>query len=203
MKSIESYAGRYVSRGADGPTSGRNAGMTREVKMNRAIGRAIVLPICASIVCLPGAAGHAEPKVGDRIGDWTFQCRAVSANKNVCSLNQTLVDKETRQPRLALTLRRIGSDRKLALFVMAPLGVFLAAGIAGKVDEGKQFDFAWQRCTRQGCQAAAIVDAELEGALKAGARLRVAFKLQPSAEFITYAASLKGVTQGLTAIDAD
>ena len=100
-------------------------------------------------------------------------------------------------------LRRVGKDKKLALITIAPLGVFLATGIAGKVDDGKQFNFIWQRCTTQGCQAAAVVDAELEKALKAGKRLLIAFKAQPNANAITLGASLKGVTQGLRVLNKE
>ncbi len=151
------------------------------------------------IVGLSGVC-NAEPKGGERFGDWRFQCKALPTNQNVCVLSQTLVNAETKKPILSLVLRRVGKDKKLVLMTIVPLGVFLAPGIAGKVDDGKRFKFVWQRCTTQGCQAAALVDDKLEKALKAGAHLLIAFQVQPKAKPITLVASLKGVTRGLGAL---
>ena len=162
--------------------------------------RIATVALCATLMV---GSGNAEPKVGDRIGDWGFQCKALSAKQNVCALTQTLVNSETKKRVLTLVLRRVGKDKKLVLITIAPLGVSLATGIAGKVDDGKQFNFVWQRSTTQGCQAAVVVDAELEKALKAGKRLLIGLRAQPNAKAITLGASLKGVTQGLRVLDKE
>ena len=133
--------------------------------------------------------------------DWRIECNVQLVNQNVCALTQTLVSAETGKRVLDLVLRRVGKHRKLALTVVTPLGVFLAAGIAAKVDDGKQFSLVWQRCTGQGCQAMVAVDAGLEKALKAGDHLLVGFKTKATAEATTVSASLKGIAQGLRALD--
>ena len=48
-----------------------------------------------------------------------------------------------------------------------------------------------------------MVDAELEKALKAGNQLLIGFKAQPNTKTIALGTSLKGVTQGLKALDKE
>ncbi len=164
--------------------------------------RISTIVLCATLMVGFVKSSNAVPKE-DRIGDWNFHCKALSDKQNVCALIQTLVDTETKKRVLTLVLRRVGKDKKLALFATAPLGIYLAAGIAGKVDDGKPFTFIWQRCTTQGWVAVAVVEAELEKALKSGNRLLIGFETQPNAQTIALGASLKGVTPGLKALDQE
>ena len=112
--------------------------------MKALILRIAAIALCTTLVVAVVKSSNAEPKVGDRIGDWKFQCQALSEKQNVCALTQTLINSETKKRVLTLVLRRVGKDKKLALFATAPLGIFLATGIAGKIDGGKQFNFIWQ-----------------------------------------------------------
>ena len=142
-------------------------------------------------------APKAGARVGEKIGDWTFQCLAVSATQNVCALTQVLGNPKTNRRILALTMRPAGKDNKLLFLAQAPLGVFLPAGLVGKIDDREQFNFSWQRCTRQGCQAAAAISDARKAALMSGKNLLLGFKIQPAAKTIALTASLKGITQGL------
>ncbi len=167
--------------------------MKKWFEMFWAVGLALGLTITA-------AQAQTAPKVGDAIGDWIFNCQALSAARTVCVLQQTIVQKESKKPVMRLTLRRLGRDQKLGLVVRVPLGVYLATGIGGKVDEGEQFNLIWQTCTQQGCQAALSLDDGQKTAMKSGKRLLIGFKGRPDADAVTVAASLKGVTAGLKAL---
>lgn len=163
--------------------------------------------VCAAALafCFTTSAGQAQeaPKVGDAIGDWIFNCRALSATETLCFLNQTIAEAKTKRPIMSLTLRKVGPEKKLALIVNVPLGVYLATGIGGKIDEGEQFNLIWQTCNQQGCQAALSLDAAKQKALKSGKQLFVGFKGRPDAKAVTVAASLKGVTAGLKALGVE
>ena len=159
--------------------------------------RIVTWALCAVFLVANTSPGNAQGNDARQIGDWRLECKVLSGDKKVCALLQAVVNADTGKRILSLQLRRVGSNNTLALIAEAPLGIFLGAGIAGKVDDGKQFSFLWQRCTQRGCQAATAVDAELESALKAGKRLLIGFKAQPSADPITLGASLAGVTAGL------
>ena len=141
-----------------------------------------VLDILALAVLWPAAGGaqQAAPKLGERIGDWTFQCQALTAKQTTCALVQAIINNKTRRQVLAATLRSFGKDGKLGLIVNLPLGFFLGAGVVGKVDDGERLKFILQSCNQRGCQAAVDVSGSLKAAIKSGKRLLVAFK--PRAE---------------------
>ena len=141
-----------------------------------------------------------EAKVGDRFGDWTFGCQAVTARKAICALTQTIVEKETRKPIVHLALRRLEKDQTLALIAVLPLEVSLAAGVGGKVDGGQQFNLIWQHCTINGCQAAVSLDDSVKQALQTGKQLVIGFKVRTKSEASYVGASLKGVTAGFKAL---
>lgn len=148
-------------------------------------------------------AQDSKPKVGERIGDWTFQCQAVAADQNVCGIIQTIADNNTRRQVLAIAVRPVGKDKRIAMFVTAPLGIFLGSGIGGKIDDGEQFKFNLQSCTQRGCQAAIAIENDRLDALKKGQRMLVGFKARADANTITVPVSLKGFTAGLKAIGGE
>ena len=153
------------------------------------------------LVLLSAGAGHGQPNMGDRIGDWTFQCKALSKAQTVCALTQTIVNARTNERVLRVILRKLGESGNLALIVVAPLGIHLATGMVGKVDKGKQFTFVWQSCTNQGCSAAVEVDDTLGWTMKAGKQLLIAYKPGANIDAVKYAVSLRGITKGLDALD--
>ncbi|MGB0631516.1 MAG: invasion associated locus B family protein [Alphaproteobacteria bacterium] len=148
-------------------------------------------------------AQDAKPKVGERIGDWTFQCQAVAADQNVCGIIQTIADNKTRRQVLAVAVRPVGKDKRIAMFVTAPLGIFLGSGIGGKIDDGEQFKFNLQTCNQRSCQAGIAVEKDRLSELKKGQRLLVGFKARADANTITVPVSLKGFTAGRKAMGAE
>lgn len=173
--------------------------MTKRVGGNAAAALAILVLLTGS-----GAAAQQTPKVGDLIGDWTFQCQALSASETRCALVQNIVDKETDRQILGVVLRKLGdNDEKLGLFITAPLGIFLGAGVAAKVDDGEQFPLILQTCTAQnGCLSAVEVDEKRLEALQTGSRLLVGFKPRPDAKTLTVPVSLNGLREGLRALES-
>ena len=149
-----------------------------------------------------GAAQEAKPKVGERIGDWVFQCQAPSATDTVCGLVQNIADRGTKRQVLGIAVRPIGTDGRLAMLVTAPLGIFLGSGIGGKIDDGEQFAFNLQSCNQSGCQAAIELKDQMLADLKSGKRLIVGFKVRPDTKTIAVPVSLDGFTRGLTVMQA-
>jgi invasion protein IalB len=160
--------------------------------------------LVAGMLCAGGAAVAQTPKVGDRIGDWGFQCQALSASETRCALIQNVLNSQTRQRLIGAVIRKMGEKNdKVGLFISAPLGIFLGAGIAVKIEEGEQFPLILQTCTAQnGCVAGLEIDAKRLDAMKKGTRMLVGFKPQANANAVTVPFSLKGVTDGLKALDA-
>ena len=149
-------------------------------------------------------AQAAKPKVGDRIGAWTFQCQALSAEDTVCALVQISADAKTNRQLMKAVVHPVGKekDRKLRLVVTLPLGIFLATGIAGKIDEGKQFNFVLLTCRQNGCEAAVDIDDKMKRAMRAGKQLVVAFKPRPNSDAFGVRVSLDGFTVGVRTLES-
>tara|TARA_R110000868_G_scaffold143281_4_gene361292 strand:- start:4943 stop:5470 length:528 start_codon:yes stop_codon:yes gene_type:complete len=173
------------------------------------IRKAAILGLTAVLLSFPAAAQDAKPdgvpKVGERIGDWVFQCQAVSATRNICGLVQKIIDNKTKRQVVGIAIRYAGkeTDRRLGMFVTVPLGIFLGSGIGGKIDDGKQFTFNLQTCNQRGCQGAVEIKPEMLAEMKKGNRLIVGFKARADSNTIAVPVSLKGFTQGLKTIDAN
>ena len=155
-----------------------------------------------ALVASPVYAQAKKAKVGDRIGAWTFQCQAISADQNVCALVQAVLNKKTNKQVMRAVIRSVGAGKaqKMGLFITLPLGIFLAPGVAGKVDEGKQFSFVLQACREGGCEAAIELDSKLQKAMKSGKTLVVGFKTSAGADAVGIPLSLNGITAGLAAL---
>lgn len=152
----------------------------------------------------PAAAQDAKPKVGERMGDWVFQCQAISATENICGMVQTVIDNKTKRQVVGIAVRYAGKGdkRRLGLFVTVPLGIYLGSGIGGKIDSSEQFKFNLQSCNQRGCQGAAEIKPDMLVDLKKGSRLIIGFKARADSKTIAVPVSLNGFTDGLKAIDA-
>lgn len=151
--------------------------------------------------CVLHTAAHAEAKVGDRFGDWIFECRAVTAGKNVCALTQTIVTKKDSRRILSLSMGNNEEKKEAELVAVLQLGIYLPSGVTGSVGQEKSFPLIVQRCIQQGCIATAKVDSALLKSLQSGEKLAITFSMQPSAKPIVIEASLKGLTEGMKAIN--
>jgi invasion protein IalB len=176
----------------------------RKDKAMKRVALAVMAAALAGAFGAAGALAQDKPKVGDRIGDWVFQCQALTASETRCALIQNIVNNQSRQRVIGAVLRKLGpKGDKLGLFIAAPLGIFLGAGIAPKIDEGEQFPLVLQNCTAQnGCRAALEIDAKRLAEMKKGNRLLIGFKTRADANTVTVPVSLKGVTDGLKALDS-
>lgn len=158
----------------------------------------IVAGLAVAQSSLPAAAQTKTPNSGDRIGSWEYKCEAIAKDQTICGLIQRIADKGTKKEVLGVTVRPVSKkENRLAIVITAPLGIFLGTGIAGKVDDGKQFKFNLQQCTRSGCDAAIILNDDLLAQLRKGKRLLVGFKARAGAKTIIIPVDLKGFDEGV------
>ena len=165
---------------------------------------AALLGLATAFLAAPAVAQDAKPKVGERIGDWVFQCQALSATENICGMVQTVIDNKSKRQVVGIAVRYAGKGdkKRLGMFVTVPLGIYLGSGIGGKVDSSDQFKFNLQSCNQRGCQGATEIKPEMLADLKKGNRLIIGFKARADSKTIAVPVSLKGFTDGLKAIDA-
>ena len=142
-----------------------------------------------------------SPKVGDLIGDWVFNCRALSAKETICAVTQSIADAKTKKQVLRLTLQKTGTPTTPLLHILLPQGVYLGANVSGAIDQKKQLKFTWRRCNNNGCQASVKLDKDIISAMKSGQKLEIGFKIQENAAPVTITASLKGMIAAFVALE--
>ncbi len=136
-----------------------------------------------SLVPLPAQEGAAQPpdQAADTAAEvksnWITRCTGPTRGGALdCSVEQSIVTKETAQI-VALFRIRLPQDAQVpAMMVQLPLGLFLPAGLELQVDEHEPLAFPVQTCDAAGCYVGATVSTELLGQLESGTTLRLGFQ---------------------------
>ena len=160
----------------------------------------ICLVVFAVLLSADSLFAQAAPRNGDRFGDWIFNCQALGPSETLCALTQELTLKSQGKRLLRVTLGPIGPNTETVLQVLAPLGVYIPAGVAFKVDKGPLTQMQMQSCTAQGCKATLPADKDLLWALKAGSKMMVGFKAGAASKTLSVPVSLKGIQDGMAAV---
>ena len=137
---------------------------------------------------------------------WKLECEE---NKKNCKIIQTLSLKQKTknnesQTVLALNLMlyimqgKDGQKRTRIRFI-TPLGLDLTAGLALRVDEGKEYKVPFQFCHADGCLTDFNLGDDVLLEMKKGKSILVGYKL-PNAKPIILKASLKGITAAYDAL---
>jgi invasion protein IalB len=135
---------------------------------------------------------------------WVAECTSAGREAPAdCLLEQRLVVTET-DNRLgvragnvlgAVRIRVPAKPRKPTMTVHLPQNLFLPAGVALRVDDGKALQLSLQTCDARGCYAGLAVSAELLESLKKGAQLHLGIQTMLR-ERIGIIVPLKGFTAG-------
>ena len=99
---------------------------------------------------------------------------------------------ESGQRLLTLAAGYLGPKGEPWITLSVPLGMFLPAGVALKVDEEERFDVPFKICTAKGCDAGNPLDEVLLKSMKSGLVARIAFLDGITRRQITVPVSLKG-----------
>ncbi|MBF0421553.1 MAG: invasion associated locus B family protein [Magnetococcales bacterium] len=159
-----------------------------------------LMVVVGAMVFAPHPA-YARLNVGEKFGPWSFSCTAVGVDKTRCGLVQVLTIKETGKNIVKVILGYLGKNNELVLIIHTPMNIFLDTGVLVKVDQGKQFKTALQRCQPQACIAALQVKPEFFTELTTGTSLKIGFVLwsEKKIPFII-PVPLKGIAEGMAKI---
>lgn len=161
--------------------------------------------ISAAVLGLAFGSGSAlardsQPKVGQKFGDWVFQCSAVAQNKTDCAFVQTIVTPDgKRQVAQLQMLEQKGEPGTYVVTVFLPLGLDLQVGVTARIDQTDPVAAPLKTCLPRGCIASMPLDENLAGALRNGNKLELAFTLADGKKTATITGSLKGIDEALTA----
>jgi invasion protein IalB len=145
---------------------------------------------------LPAAA---KPEKGKVFGDWTIDCEG-PPDKQTCFASQTQVVKEGNQL-VKFTAGHLGPNGQPAAVVILPLGFYIPAGAAFRVDDKEQVPLGLQRCLPQGCVSSAPLDDRRLHDLRAGKQVIVGLVVNPGGGTIGIPVSLKGFKTAFDSLD--
>lgn len=160
----------------------------------------LAVALVAGLAAAPAVAGQAKPD-DQRFGDWVLRCVKTSSGEEACALHQKIISAETRLPVAAFALARGKEAGNLRLAAILPLGLDIPAGVTGKAGPDP-LPFTIQTCVRRGCLATTQVGDKLLESLHGAETFTTTFKMRSVTEPTTLTVSLKGLDEGLKALDA-
>lgn len=157
------------------------------------------LAVAGLLSMAPGSAS-AAPQNGQVFKDWVVKCEGGEGQSERCYIVQNIVITQTGQRLLTFTAGYIGADSGPVAHLLLPLGMYLPAGVALKVDSGEQFKAPVIICSANGCEASLSLDDDLLPQLKNGLVAQVAFLDGTARRQITISVSLKGFTAAFNSL---
>ena len=146
-------------------------------------------------------AGEVKPSSDQPFGDWILHCTKTTDGEQACALHQRILASDTKLPVAAFALARNKDSHELRLAAILPLGLDIPAGVSGKAGAAP-LPFVIQTCVRKGCIASTTVDDKLLEALRGTDAFSVTFKMRIVDEPTTMPVSLKGLDEGLKALES-
>jgi len=134
---------------------------------------------------------------------WAVQCgEDPKTKRKFCRMQQSLRYRQTGQRLLAVVIQPQTIEPKIAILFSLPHGLYLPAGTAFKIDDGKETRMVIETCDVEGCYASGGLTAEQVAAMKKGEKLLVAFQasnkkpINIPVNLAGFAAAFKKITEG-------
>ena len=154
--------------------------------------------LTVALLCLPPLV-HAQAKVGDRFGDWSFECVAVAEGKTNCALAQAIVSKVDNRRIAQLSLGRNQWKKGVVLTAFLPFGIYLPSGVSGALDQGKPFPIVLETCLPSGCIATYVTTPDFLKALQGAKQLSIGFVAIEGMKPVSLNVPVAGLAEGLKA----
>lgn len=155
--------------------------------------------LLATILAIMPAFAQAAPAVGDRFGDWVFQCDARAEGQTDCAFMQTILDPANKSPLAQIRILQPRKDGKGSMIALLPLGLNIALGVKAAVDEKEAVDVRISTCLPRGCLAQIDLTPDIIAKLKAGTVLGFTFDIVSVRKRVNLNSSLSGVSSALSA----
>lgn len=153
------------------------------------------------LVTTPARADEKKAADDKAYGDWILHCAKSSNGEEACALHQKIMSADTKLPVAAAAIARHKQSHELRLAVILPLGLDIPAGVSGKAGS-QPISFTIQTCVRRGCVASTEVDDKLLETLHGSEAFTTTFKMRSVTDPTTLPFSLKGLDEGLKALES-
>ncbi len=156
--------------------------------------------LAALAIFMFASVSQAKTESGARFGDWTYECHTSKSSGEFCVLSQLVRAPDSDKRVMKVTLGRYGMEKELTLVALLPLGIYLPAGVVGRVDNTPEFQMTLRTCTALGCEAVIRVSPKMRWRMRVGKELIIGFTAAPGAKALKLPLSLAKVWSGMQAI---
>lgn len=145
----------------------------------------------------------ASPRVGDRFGNWVFNCKAYGPGDTKCGLTQDVRIKNGGKRLFSASIAYVGPSNTLTLVMNTPLNSLLLSGVQITVDSEASVTLPFQQCRKEGCIALQKISPALRRQLAIGRKMKVSFKLILNKGLVQIPAtiSLDGTAKGIMVLE--
>lgn len=158
---------------------------------------------------VPAAASTVEDAVerlenGRAFGAWRLTCEALAVNETACVLSQRLIQRDGNRFLAELALfPAAGEDERAFIAARVPIGVYFPSGFVMRLGESEtRYEFDWQACDRDRCEALLTVTPEIAQELEDAGSGVVGYRPAVDAEPLVFQVSTSGANEGLSALRA-
>jgi len=141
-----------------------------------------------------------KPEKGKLYGDWGIECETQANKTELCFIQQTHTQSETKQRILSVVVGYIGPRGAPMMVAYTPLGIDLSAGAAIKVEPGPQINLRVQTCVPDGCRVAADLTEQQIAALRVAKSLTIGMIPWGQTQTTNIAISVNGFAAALAAL---
>lgn len=141
-----------------------------------------------------------DGKVESVHGDWQIRCdQPVGARDKQCALVQNVTAEDRDNIGLSVLVVKTVDKKSRIMRVLAPLGVYLMAGLGLRIDDKDIGRVGFVRCRARGCYAEVIMQDDLINELSKGGKALFIIYDSPD-DGIGIPISLKGFKEGFDAL---
>lgn len=146
--------------------------------------------------------GNGTSQASPEFGDWATRCYEQPADKPTCVAFQNAVLTDSGARIVYVEAGYPPGQQRPVLFVTAPLGVYLPAGVEAVVDDGRRQSVRMLHCDQNGCHGAGILEQDMLAAMQDGEQLVIHFRNNAGRVF-RVPLSLNGFADAWEAATAD
>lgn len=130
---------------------------------------ALDIPVASA----PTASAPVKPAQAAWVSRCTSAARSDAAD---CTIEQRIIVAQTRQLLAGISISVNHADRKPAMMLQAPIGLYLPAGVTFQLDKAAPQTLPLQTCDGSGCYAGSPVSDELLRQFQSGQTLTITFQ---------------------------
>ncbi len=152
-------------------------------------------------ISVPAAAQEfVDGKVESTHGDWQIRCdQPVGARDKQCAMVQNVTAEDRDNIGLSVLIVKTVDKKAKIMRVLAPLGVYLMAGLGLRIDDKDIGRVGFVRCRARGCYAEVILQDDLVKQLETGGKALFIIYDSPE-DGVGIPISLKGFKEGFDAL---